>query len=178
MVRTACHGIERCDSTALARLFEDGAGNEGDATMPALSSAAVAYMAKLSPAQRAALRKVTPTNAVLLVVSALFDCLCLLWNSTPGYVKVAQDLFVAYFSGLCNLLQCTSTPVLQRVCASIEAIEVEHLRGSGSVQFQFLKYVNLVVDAVEGPSKVGIAEWFLNMNKRIQEQNYGKHSKL
>ncbi|CAJ1038339.1 hypothetical protein, conserved [Leishmania shawi] len=178
MVRTACHGIERCDSTALARLFEDGAGSEGDATMPALSSAAVAYMAKLSPAQRAALRKVTPTNAVLLVVSALFDCLCLLWNSTPGYVKVAQDLFVAYFSGLCNLLQCTSTPVLQRVCASIEAIEVEHLRGSGSVQFQFLKYVNLVVDAVEGPSKVGIAEWFLNMNKRIQEQNYGKHSKL
>ncbi|CBZ26310.1 conserved hypothetical protein [Leishmania mexicana MHOM/GT/2001/U1103] len=178
MVRVACHGIERCDSTALARLFEEDAGSEGEATMPGSVNAAATYMASLSPEQRAALRKLTPTNAALLVVSALFDCLCLLWNNTPGYVKVAQDLFVAYFSGLCNLLQCTSTPVLQRVCASIEAIEVEHLRGSGSVQFQFLKYVNSVVDAVQGPSKVGIAEWFLKMSKRIQEQNYGKHSKL
>ncbi|CAC9551939.1 conserved hypothetical protein [Leishmania infantum JPCM5] len=178
MVRAACHGIERCDSTALARLFEEAASREGEATMPGSVHAAAAYMASLSPAQRAALRKLTPTNAVLLVVSALFDCLCLLWNNTPGYVKVAQDLFVAYFSGLCNLLQCASTPVLQRVCASIEAIEVEHLRGSGNVQLQFLKYVSSVVDAVQGPSKVGIAEWFLKMNKRIQEQNYGKHSKL
>ncbi|KAG5465773.1 hypothetical protein CUR178_00486 [Leishmania enriettii] len=178
MVRTACHGIERCDSTALARLFEEDTGSEGDAATTSLENAAAAYMAKLSPSQRDALRKVTPTNAVLLVVSSLFDCLCVLWNSTPGYAKVAQNLFVAYFSGLCNLLQCTSTPVLQRVCASIEAIEVEHLRGSGSVQFQFLKYVNAVVDAVQGPSKVGIAEWFLKMSKRIQEQNYGKHSKL
>ncbi|GET93549.1 hypothetical protein, conserved [Leishmania tarentolae] len=178
MVRTACRGIERCDSSALARFFEQDAGSEENATVRGSANPAVAYMANLSPAQRAALRKLTPTNAVLLVVSALFDRLCLLWNNTPGYVKVAQDLFVAYFSGLCNLLQCTSTPVLQRVCASIEAIEVEHLRASGSVQFQFLKYVSSVVDAVQGPSKVGIAEWFLKMNRRIQEQNYGKHSKL
>ncbi|KAG5464303.1 hypothetical protein LSCM1_00484 [Leishmania martiniquensis] len=178
MVRAACHGIERCDSTALARLFEEDSDRGRDATRAGSESAAAAYMAKLSPSQREALRKLTPTNAVLLVVSSLFDCLCLLWNSTPGYVKVAQDLFVAYFSGLCNLLQCSSTPVLQRVCASIEALEVEHLCGSGSVQLQFLKYVNSVVDAVQGPSKVGIAEWFLKMNKRIQEQNYGKHSKL
>ncbi|KAK7200535.1 hypothetical protein NESM_000109100 [Novymonas esmeraldas] len=178
MVRASCHGIERCDATALARLFEEDAGTEGDASAPAAHSAAAAFVAKLSPTQRTALSKLTPTNAVLLVVSALFDRLCLLWNSTPGHVRVAQDLFMSYFSGLCNLLQCTSTPVLQRVCASIEAIEVEHLRGSGNVQFQFLKHVSAVVDTVQGPSKVGIAEWFLKMNQRIQEQNYGKHSKL
>lgn len=181
-VRAACHGIERCDSTALARLFEEDAvmGDGGSSAVAAPPSmvAASDYLAKLSPTQRAALRKITPTSAVLLVVSALFDRLCLLWNSTPGYVKVARDLFMAYFSGLCNLLQCTSTAVIQRVCASIEAIEVEHLRGSGNVQFQFLKYVSSVVDNVQGPSKVGIAEWYLKMNKRIHEQNYGKKSKL
>jgi hypothetical protein len=180
-VRTACRGVERCDSTALARLFDDDAVVEGELAAAAASPsmmAATEYLAKLSPAQRAALRKINPTSAVLLVVSALFDRLCLLWNSTPGYVKVARDLFMAYFSGLCNLLQCTNTAVIQRVCASIEAIEVEHLRGSGSVQFQFLKYVSSVVDNVQGPSKVGIAEWYLKMNKRIQEQNYGKQSKL
>ncbi|KAG5490607.1 hypothetical protein JKF63_00728 [Porcisia hertigi] len=178
MVRTACHGIERCDSTALARLLDEVPGGPVEDAVPATANALTAYMSKLSPAQRAALRKVTPINAVLLVVSALFEWLCLLWNNSPGYVKVAQDLFVAYFSGLCNLLQCTSTPVLQRVCASIEAIEVEHLRGSGNVQLQFLKYVSSVVDSVQVPSKVGIAEWFLKMSKRIQEQNYGRQSKL
>lgn len=179
-IRTACHGIERCDSTALARLFEEEATVDGEASAAAPPSmvAVTEYLSRLSPTQRAALRKITPTSAVLLVVSALFDRLCLLWNSTPGYVKVARDLFMAYFSGLCNLLQCTNTAVIQRVCASIEAIEVEHLRGSGNVQFQFLKYVSSVVDNVQGPSKVDIAEWYLKMNKRVQEQNYGKNSKL
>ncbi|KPA81507.1 hypothetical protein ABB37_03859 [Leptomonas pyrrhocoris] len=177
-VRTACRGIESCDSTALARLFEENAVVEGDVPATPSLAAVTEFLSRLSPTQRAALRKVTPTSAALLVVSALFDRLCLLWNSTPGYVRKARDLFMAYFSGLCNLLQCTNTAVIQRVCASIEAIEVEHLRGSGNVQFQFLKYVSAVVDNVQGPSKVGIAEWYLKLNKRIREQNYGKNSKL
>ncbi|KPI89022.1 hypothetical protein ABL78_1906 [Leptomonas seymouri] len=177
-VRAACHGIERCDSTALARLFEEEALADDGVAMPASMLAVRHHLAELSPTQRAALSKVTPTSAALLVVSALFDRLCLLWNSTPGHVKGARDLFMAYFSGLCNLLQCTNTAVVQRVCASIEAIEVEHLRGSGNIQFQFLKYVSSVVDNVRGPSKVGIAEWYLKMNKRIHEQNFGKNSKL
>lgn len=172
VVRTACQGLEKCDGTALQQMLS----TESSAVCLALGTSATAggphRVGYAAPAATtAALRKLMPTSAVLLIVSALFDKLCLLWNATPGYaVKDAQQRFATYYSALANLLQCTNTDVLHRVCASIEAIEVEHMKGSGHIQLEFLKYVGNVVDNVRGNSKKGVAEWFLRLSEKIHKE--------
>ncbi|CCW69883.1 unnamed protein product [Phytomonas sp. Hart1] len=124
------------------------------------------------------LQRLTPINAVLLIASSLFDILCVLWNATPGFVAETHKRFVIYFSALANLLQCTNTQVLNRVCASIEAIMMEHLDNAVEIQLQLMKYVGTVVDNVQGNSKKGVAEWFLKLNDRVLQKSIGSRSKL
>lgn len=155
MTRSACQGLELCDATELQKLIGDPQS----------------AVAKLAAASGPSLSALTPISAVLLVVSALFDKLCLLWNSSPGFSRDAQQRFTAYFSALVNLLQCTDTEVLHRVCASVEAIIVEHLRGAKQVQLQFLKYVEATVDRVRGNSKKGVAEWYLRLSEKVLKEN-------
>lgn len=180
--RVVCQGIEKCDDAAvttfveahpelIARVFGEAtpasastSGKGGSAPASSSSSGVVSEDA------RAAMAKLTPTSAILLVVSALFDELCYLWSERPRDAKEAQKRFLAYFTSLANLLQCTNTSVLHRVCASIEAIVVEHLRGSGQVQLLFLEQVGKVVDRVRGASKKGVAEWYLKLNERVRTE--------
>lgn len=153
VVRAACQGLQRCDGALLQSMLDD-------------PRSAVSTMVT-SNVHRQALKKITPTSAMLLIVSALFDKLCVLWSAASAFISDAQSRFVAYFSALVNLLRCNDTEVLYRVCASIEAIEVEHLRSSRRLQLEFLKYVEAVVDGVKGNSKKGVAEWFLKLSERV-----------
>ncbi|CCW63883.1 unnamed protein product, partial [Phytomonas sp. EM1] len=165
-VRAVCQGLEASDGGVLQGLLDGG----GLALSPALKDAVAVHAEKL--------HRLTPVNAVLLIISSLFDMLCVLWNATPGFITDTKKRFFIYFSALANLLQCTTTQVLNRACASIEAIMIEHLSNAIQVQHQLLKYVGSVVDRIEGNSKKGVAEWFLKLNNRVLQKSVPRRSKL
>ncbi|CAD2213015.1 hypothetical protein, conserved [Angomonas deanei] len=184
-VRSVCGGLEKCNATKLSALLEDTSSEvytvfslavrslEATANTPADRSTK-SMGVPLSPDQQRALGKVTPVSAVLLVVSSLFDKLCLLWSTPVGSREESQQRFISYFSALTFLLKCEDSYVLHRVSASIEAIMLEHLQDSKNLQRQFLKYIGQSIDGIQGTHKRGVTEWYLSLCGKVQKNTRAK----
>ncbi|EAN97974.1 hypothetical protein, conserved [Trypanosoma cruzi] len=165
-VRATCQALEDCDEQILAGMMQNPNSSlkkflleiygEGDAA-PSLDN-------------------VRPISCVLLIVSALFDKVCLILGHTAKaqttiatasrQERIAR--FQAYFSALINLLRCRSRPVLHRVCASVEAVILEHLHGVPRAQLQWMKYTTATVDLIEGTGKKELVEWLLMLEEKAR----------
>lgn len=117
------------------------------------------------PAWEEVLCKVTPCSAVLLVVSSLFDQLCVLVNAVVHRGGNASTItqFSNFFSALCTLLMVRHTEVLPRVCASLEALLTEHLRSRPLLMTQCLSFIEVVVANNTGPLKAPLVQWYLHL---------------
>ncbi|RNF03873.1 putative phosphoribosylpyrophosphate synthetase [Trypanosoma conorhini] len=161
-VRAICQGVEECDEQLLAGMMQ----NKNSTLSKFLSEH---YGEGKS---RPTLDGVRPLSCVLLVVSTLFEKVCLiLGNTTTAATSSRQERIVrfqAYFSALINLLQCRSRTVLHRVCASVEAVVLEHLRGVPRAQLQWMNYITATVDLIEGTGKKELVEWLLKLNEKAR----------
>eukprot|EP00796_Vickermania_ingenoplastis_P010996 gene10996-7639_t len=113
------------------------------------------------------LRKTTPTNAVLLLVSSLFDKVCLLLHlavSQRGGVDGGAASqpehwarFSICYSALCNLVQCDNFEVVSWVCESLESVLLEHMQHLDRLIPQCLKFLDGAVAQTNGTFKKQIA---------------------
>ncbi|ESL06540.1 hypothetical protein TRSC58_05784 [Trypanosoma rangeli SC58] len=159
-VRAICQGVEECDEELLTRMMQNP-----NSTLNKFLSEFYGE-GKTKPT----LDGVRPLSCVLLVVSTLFDKVCfILGHTAVADTSSRQDRiarFQAYFSALINLLQCRSRTVLHRVCASVETVVLEHLRGVPRAQLQWMKYVTSTVDLIEGTGKKELVEWLFKLKER------------
>ncbi|KAH9577930.1 hypothetical protein LSM04_000090 [Trypanosoma melophagium] len=160
-VRSACQALEECNEQALERVLKNP-----HSSLKKLLSEMYSNTDRGIPL----IDNVRPMSCLLLIVSTLFDKACILLGYTES-ISSRQDRlfrFQAYFSALINLLRCHSSTVLHRVCASVEAIMLEHLHGVPSVQVQWMKYISSTVDSVQGTSKKEVAEWYLRLTTKLK----------
>lgn len=166
--RFVCQSVVDCDAGRLERELEDP------------ESAPRKFIEKNGAVALASLERISPSTAALLLVSSLFDKVCNLLGVVRGreYAsrqKEGWESLSLYFSALCNLLQCTNVEVQPRVCASIEAVLLEHMVGMGSLQAQSLKFIGQVVAHTRGPLKKNVAEWYLGLaNTMHKKRGKGK----
>ncbi|ORC90390.1 putative phosphoribosylpyrophosphate synthetase [Trypanosoma theileri] len=159
-VRSVCQALEECNEQSLERILK----NPKSSVKKLLSE-----MYSGSDHAIPSMDNARPISCLLLIVSTLFDKACLLLGYTEA-VSSRQDRlfrFQAYFSALINLLRCHNSTVLHRVCASVEAIILEHLHGVPSVQVQWMKYISSTVDTVQGTAKKEVAEWYLKLAAKV-----------
>ncbi|KEG08296.1 putative phosphoribosylpyrophosphate synthetase [Trypanosoma grayi] len=160
-VRAVCQALEECDEDALL------------AKLQSPNSSVKKFLVEMCGEGRAApqLDNVRPVSSVLLIVSALFEKVCRLLGYAAATTSTKERLarFQAYFSALINLLRCRTSTVLHRVCASVEAIILEHLHGVPSAQALWMKYISTTVDSLDGSSKKGVAEWFLKLSEKANK---------
>ncbi|KAH8620437.1 hypothetical protein ERJ75_000034400 [Trypanosoma vivax] len=162
-VRNCCQALEQCDERALSE------------SIRAPNSTLNKIVSEISLGAHGAgsLDSIRPVSSVLLIVSALFDKVCILLGHTAAITTAARQerlaYFQVYYSALINLLQCCTSTVLHRVCASVETVLLDHLRGVPSVQAQWYKHIENVVDCVQGIGKPSVAEWFVMLGKKMTE---------
>lgn len=162
-VRACCQALEGCDERALEEIIHDQNSSVAKVVRDMFGN----------DKNLSLLENIRPISSILLVVSSLFDKVCALLGNTAGpALATTQDRlarFQVYYSALINLLQCRSTAVLHRVCASVEAVMLEQLRGVPSVQAQWIKHIGNIVDSLQGIGKTAVAEWFLVLSERTKK---------
>nr|CCC94072.1 unnamed protein product [Trypanosoma congolense IL3000] len=162
-VRACCQALEECDERALKEIIDD----------PNSTVSKVVTSVCGNDQGLVSLDNVRPLSSVLLIVSSLFDEVCILLGNTSIAIPTATQQrlarFQVYYSALINLLQCRSNTTLHRVCASVEAVMMEQLRGVPSVQAQWIKYIGRTVDSLQGVGKKAVAEWFLMLSEKVKK---------
>lgn len=196
-IRTVCRCLSECDAVALKEQLADPNSAVCSTLQKVLKEGgcgeeeAVRIVSSFQ-------NSITPNNTILLLISSLFDKLCFMVHqkvdtpspqqasssvslTTPppnaGSASPAEPPAVHWkrlgmnYTALSFLLNSNQEELIPRVCVSLEALLLEHMRGKPKLQEACMRFLSKSISVGSaGPLKRNVVEWYMELEKKLKLQ--------